>query len=355
MFTLDKVVPWGRSFDEYQQLFALTPADLERRILGCGDGPAAFNAEATRRGARVVSCDPLVCLQPRRHRGADRRDLRHRAGADPPPRRPVRLGSRHRVDRRAGRGPHAGDARLPRGLRRGQGGGPLRRRQPARPAVRGWQLRPRALLAPAVPLQRAVRRGVPPRVDPRDVPRRRRSPHLPAARAGRLALAVRRGLRRGSARGRRGGRDGARALRVPARRERDAATCAGAQRPLERAQRRVRRPPPVPPEFAAAYAHCERIAREHYENFPVASRLLPAAMRPHVAAVYAFARAADDFADEGDAGAGRALSPARRLEGAAARAGRRRRRAAIRPTASSPPSPRPGACASSTSSCSTIC
>jgi len=56
----------------------------------------------------------------------------------------------------------------------------------------------------------------------------------------------------------------------------------------------------IPPELAAAYGHCERIAREHYENFPVASRLLPAAMRPHVAAVYAFARAADDFADEGD-------------------------------------------------------
>ena len=36
------------------------------------------------------------------------------------------------------------------------------------------------------------------------------------------------------------------------------------------------------------------------ENFPVASRLLPAAMRPHVAALYAFARTADDFADEGE-------------------------------------------------------
>ena len=55
----------------------------------------------------------------------------------------------------------------------------------------------------------------------------------------------------------------------------------------------------IPPPLRSAYAHCERIAREHYENFPVASRLLPAAMRPHVAAVYAFARAADDFADEG--------------------------------------------------------
>src|SRR5438552_16925412 len=41
------------------------------------------------------------------------------------------------------------------------------------------------------------------------------------------------------------------------------------------------------------------MARAHYENFPVASRLLPAAMRPHIAAVYAFARVADDIADEG--------------------------------------------------------
>ena len=41
------------------------------------------------------------------------------------------------------------------------------------------------------------------------------------------------------------------------------------------------------------------MARAHYENFPVASRLLPAAMRPHVAAVYAYARTADDIADEG--------------------------------------------------------
>lgn len=49
---------------------------------------------------------------------------------------------------------------------------------------------------------------------------------------------------------------------------------------------------------AAAYAFCERLAREHYENFPVASILLPKRMRPHIAAIYAFARTADDFADE---------------------------------------------------------
>ncbi len=51
--------------------------------------------------------------------------------------------------------------------------------------------------------------------------------------------------------------------------------------------------------LARAYAACEGLARSHYENFPVASRLLPAGMRPHVAAVYAFARVADDIADEG--------------------------------------------------------
>jgi squalene synthase HpnC len=50
----------------------------------------------------------------------------------------------------------------------------------------------------------------------------------------------------------------------------------------------------------AAYAACMRMASQHYENFPVASRLLPKASRPHIAAIYAFARVADDFADEGN-------------------------------------------------------
>ena len=56
-----------------------------------------------------------------------------------------------------------------------------------------------------------------------------------------------------------------------------------------------------PEPLARAYDACERLAQSHYENFPVASRLLPAPMRPHVAAVYAFARVADDMADEGTA------------------------------------------------------
>lgn len=51
--------------------------------------------------------------------------------------------------------------------------------------------------------------------------------------------------------------------------------------------------------LARAYEYCVHVAREHYENFPVASLLLPRSMRPHIAAIYAFARRADDFADEG--------------------------------------------------------
>lgn len=47
-----------------------------------------------------------------------------------------------------------------------------------------------------------------------------------------------------------------------------------------------------------AYAQCSALATSHYENFPV-GRLVPASLRPHVHAVYAFARTADDIADEG--------------------------------------------------------
>jgi squalene synthase HpnC len=50
----------------------------------------------------------------------------------------------------------------------------------------------------------------------------------------------------------------------------------------------------------AAYDSCVQQARRHYENFPVASILLPRALRRPVAAIYAFARSADDIADEGD-------------------------------------------------------
>lgn len=48
----------------------------------------------------------------------------------------------------------------------------------------------------------------------------------------------------------------------------------------------------------SAFAYCEEIARGHQENFPVASRFLPTNLRRHIWAIYAFARSADDFADE---------------------------------------------------------
>src|SRR5437867_8964179 len=52
------------------------------------------------------------------------------------------------------------------------------------------------------------------------------------------------------------------------------------------------------PSLRQAREFCARLAREHYENFPVASWLLPRHLRPAVQAIYAFARIADDFADE---------------------------------------------------------
>lgn len=58
-FTLDEVVPWGRSFEEYREMFELSTTDLGLRILGCGDGPASFNRTLTQRGGRVVSVDPI--------------------------------------------------------------------------------------------------------------------------------------------------------------------------------------------------------------------------------------------------------------------------------------------------------
>lgn len=47
-----------------------------------------------------------------------------------------------------------------------------------------------------------------------------------------------------------------------------------------------------------AYDYCLQLARSHYENFPVASIALPRDLRRPIAVIYAFARTADDFADE---------------------------------------------------------
>ncbi|MCX8071978.1 MAG: presqualene diphosphate synthase HpnD [Candidatus Binatia bacterium] len=53
-------------------------------------------------------------------------------------------------------------------------------------------------------------------------------------------------------------------------------------------------------ELQEAYRHCWTIARNHYENFPLGSYLLPRRLRDAIAAIYAFARVADDLADEGE-------------------------------------------------------
>lgn len=56
---LEKVVPFGRTLDEYIKIFDLSESDLSKRILGVGDGPASFNAQATKMGGKVTSIDPI--------------------------------------------------------------------------------------------------------------------------------------------------------------------------------------------------------------------------------------------------------------------------------------------------------
>lgn len=53
------------------------------------------------------------------------------------------------------------------------------------------------------------------------------------------------------------------------------------------------------PHLEQAYQYCQSVVAGHYENFPVASRLLPAKLRRPISVIYTFARTADDFADEG--------------------------------------------------------
>lgn len=58
-FKLATVIPWGRSLDEYVRMFDLQPDELKFTLLDCAGGPASFNAEMTRQGYQVISCDPL--------------------------------------------------------------------------------------------------------------------------------------------------------------------------------------------------------------------------------------------------------------------------------------------------------
>lgn len=55
----ESIVPWGRSYDEYVEMFSLTKADLDRSILCCADGPAGFNSIMAKNGSKIISVDPL--------------------------------------------------------------------------------------------------------------------------------------------------------------------------------------------------------------------------------------------------------------------------------------------------------
>jgi len=57
-------------------------------------------------------------------------------------------------------------------------------------------------------------------------------------------------------------------------------------------------PLPAGGDLAAAEAFCREVAARHYENFTVATRLVPPRLRQHLANIYAFARFSDDLVDE---------------------------------------------------------
>lgn len=58
-FELDNVVPWGRNLNEYRSMFHLTEADLIKKIISFGDGPASFNFEMLQSGRKIISLDPI--------------------------------------------------------------------------------------------------------------------------------------------------------------------------------------------------------------------------------------------------------------------------------------------------------
>ena len=59
---LDNIVPWGRNLGEYTKMFLLTDKELKSKILGCGDGPASFNAQVNVLGGNVISIDPTYAF-----------------------------------------------------------------------------------------------------------------------------------------------------------------------------------------------------------------------------------------------------------------------------------------------------
>jgi hypothetical protein len=58
-FELKNTVPWGRTLEEYKNMFSLTDSDLNKQIISFGDGPASFNYEMTKQNKSVTSIDPI--------------------------------------------------------------------------------------------------------------------------------------------------------------------------------------------------------------------------------------------------------------------------------------------------------
>ena len=58
-FALKNVVPWGRTFNEYQRMFGLSEHELSGKIISFGDGPASFNRELCLRKKHCTSVDPI--------------------------------------------------------------------------------------------------------------------------------------------------------------------------------------------------------------------------------------------------------------------------------------------------------
>lgn len=56
---LENVVPWGRNLAEYREMGLFSDADVKKKILGCGDGPASVNCELTQMGVAITSIDPI--------------------------------------------------------------------------------------------------------------------------------------------------------------------------------------------------------------------------------------------------------------------------------------------------------
>jgi hypothetical protein len=62
MIHYENIVPWGRAYIEYVNMFDLKPDFLSKKVLGCGDGPAAFNSVGNAFGGNITSIDPIFSL-----------------------------------------------------------------------------------------------------------------------------------------------------------------------------------------------------------------------------------------------------------------------------------------------------